>query len=99
MLTVHHLGDIPQGTTRQTVMPDNIRSLKISGRYGAVISQLEKDGRRYLAIVNKDHERSMTVRIRTRNNVPRHLTKTLEEELMKSSYTVKAGDILLFRLK
>ena len=99
VLTVHHLGDIPQGTTRQSVMPDNIRSLKISGRHGAVISQLEKDGRRYLAIVNKDHERSMTVRIRTRNNVSRHLTKTLEEELMKSSYTVKAGDILLFRLK
>ena len=80
-------------------MPDNIRSLKISGRHGAVISQLEKDGRRYLAIVNKDHERSMTVRIRTQNDTPRHLTKTLQEEPMKQSYTVAAGDILLFRLK
>lgn len=99
VLSVHHLGTIPQGTTRQTSMPDNISSLKIASKKGAVISQLEKDGHHYLAIVNKDHEHSMTVRIKTRNDSPRHLTKTLGEERMKSSYTVNAGDILLFRLK
>lgn len=98
VLTVGHLGDIPQGTTRQTEMPLNIRSLRISGRRGAIVSQLEKDGHRYLAVVNKDHERRMTVRIRTQNDTPRHLTKTLQEEPMKQSYTVAAGDILLFRL-
>ena len=99
VLAVHHLGVIPEGTTRQTVMPDNISSLKISSRQGAVISELEKDCARYLAIVNKSHERSMKVRIKARNDVPRHLTKRLAEEPMKSSYTVNAGDILLFRLK
>lgn len=99
VLSVHHLGSIPQGTTRQREMPVNIRSLKIAGRQGAIISQLEKDGHRYLAIVNKSHENTLTVRTKARNKTPRHLTKSLSEELMKSSYTVNAGDILLFKLK
>ena len=99
VLSVHHLGAIPKGATRQTAMPVNIRSLKIVGRQGAIISQLEKDGHSYLAIVNKSHENTLTVRIKTRNNTPRHLTKNMEEERIKSSYSVNAGDILLFKLK
>ena len=97
--SVHHLGAIPQGTTRQTVMPTNLRSLKIVGRQGAIISQLEKDGHQYLAIVNKSYEDTLTVRIKARNKTPCHLTKKLSEETVKSSYTVNAGDILLFKLK
>jgi hypothetical protein len=99
VLSVHHLGTIPKGATRQTAMPVNIRSLKIVGRQGTIISQLEKDGHRYLAIVNKSHENTLTVRIKARNNTPRHLTKNMEEERIKSSYSVNAGDILLFKLK
>jgi hypothetical protein len=99
VLSVHHLGAIPQGTTRQTEMPVNIRSLKIVGRQGAVISQFEKNGHRYLAILNKSHEQMLRVRIRTRNNVPQHLTKSLSAEHVKANYTVAEGDILLFKLK
>jgi hypothetical protein len=99
VLSVHHLGAIPEGTTRQKQMPENIRSLKIVGKQGAIISRFEKDGHRYLAIVNKSHERTLTVRIRTRNNIPQHLTKTLDKERIKTNYTVDAGDILLFKLK
>lgn len=99
VLSVHHLGNIPEGATRQTKMPTNIRSLKIKGRPGAIISQLEKDGRQYLAIVNKNHEDTLKVSIKARNDVPRHLTKSLAEEPMKTDYTVAEGDILLFKLK
>jgi hypothetical protein len=49
--------------------------------------------------VNKSHQVTMKVRIKARNKTPRHLTKSLDEEPMKSSYTVNAGDILLFKLK
>ncbi len=97
--SVHHLGAIPDGTTRQNDMPVNLRSLKVVGRQGAIISQLTKNGHQYLAIVNKSHEDQLTVRIRPRNGVPRHLTKTLEEETMRYSYTMEAGDMLLFKLK
>ena len=96
---VHHLGAIPEGTTRQTVVPTNIRSLKIVGRQGAIISQLEKNGHRYLAIVNKSHEKMLTVHITARNSIPRKQKKTLVEERLKPTYTMNAGDILLFRLK
>jgi hypothetical protein len=97
--SVHHLGEIPEGTTRQKTMPENIYALKIVGKRGAIVSQLEKDGHRYLVIVNKSHQVTMKVRIKARNKTPRHLTKSLDEEPMKSSYTVNAGDILLFKLK
>ena len=98
VVSVGHLGVIDKGTTRQTVMPTNIKSLRVRGYRGAIISQLVKDGNRYLAIVNKDHLGQMELYIKARNNMPRHLTKTLQEQPMKTSYTIAAGDIVLFRL-
>ena len=99
VLSVHHLGVVPEGTTRQEKMPVNIRSLKIVGKQGAIISQIEKNGHRYLAIVNKSHEESLTVRLRYRNSKPRQLTKQLKAVAVKSTYTVAPGDLLLFRLR
>ena len=99
VLSVHHLGVVPEGTTRQQKMPVNIRSLKIVGKQGAIISQIEKNGHRYLAIVNKSHEESLTVRLRYRNSKPRQLTKQLKAVAVKSTYTVAPGDLLLFRLR
>lgn len=99
VLSVHHLGVVPEGTTRQEKMPVNIRSLKIVGKQGAIISQIEKNGHRYLAIVNKSHEESLTVRLRYRNSKPRQLTKQLKAVGIKSTYTVAPGDLLLFRLR
>ena len=99
VLSVHHLGNIPEGTTRQKTMPENISKLKITGRPGAIISQLEKDGARYLAIVNKNHEGTMKVDIKALNGIPRRISKSLQEERMKATYIVEAGDLLLFRIK
>ena len=97
--SAHHLGALAEGTTRLDKIPTNLRSLKVVGRQGAIISQLEKDGHQFLAIVNKSHEMPLTVRVQALNSTPRHLTKTLQEEPMKNKYTITAGDILLFRLK
>lgn len=99
VLSVHHLGAIPEGTTRQNTMPLNIKSLKVVGRQGAIISQFQKGTLRYLAVVNKSHEKTLTLRIQPRNATPRHLTKQLKEEAIKTSYIIPAGDILLFRLR
>lgn len=96
---VHHMVSIPEGTTKQKDIPTNLKSLKIIGRQGAIISQFEKNGHHYLAIVNKSHENTMTVRIKGKNNIPRHLTKNLQEQSLKTSYIVQNGDILLFKLK
>lgn len=97
--SVGHLGVVAEGTTRQAVMPENLSGLKISSSKGAVISQIEKGGNHYLAIVNKDYKKKMKVYIDVRNDVPRHLTKDLREQPVRAEYTVEAGDILLFKLK
>ena len=100
VLSVHHLGGkLPQGTTLQKRMPLNLKTLKVISSKGAIISQIEKDGHRYLAIVNKDHEKSIKILIATRNDIPRHITKTLQEEPMDTSYNISPGDILILRLK
>ncbi len=98
--SVCHLGGIiPEGTTRLEKTPLNLSLLKIVGRQGAIISQFDKNGHSYMAIVNKSHQDKLTVRIKTKNDIPRHITKNLQEEKMKRSYDISAGDILLFRLK
>ena len=99
VLSVHHLGGkLPHGTTRQKRMPLNLKTLKVISSKGAVISQFEKNGHRYLAIVNKDYENSIKVLLSARNNIPRQVTKTLQEKPMNTSYIVMPGDLLLFRL-
>ena len=97
--SVKHLGIIPQGTTEQAAIPINLKSLKIVSSKGAVISQFTKNNHLYMAVVNKNHWDPMTVLIRAKNSTPRHVTKSLNTEPMKNSYTVAAGDILLFRLQ
>ena len=97
--SVHHLGVVAQGASKLETAPVNIRQLKVTGKNGAVISEIEKDGHLYLAILNKDYKRDMRVDLSTLNNLPRHLTKSLKEEPMESFYIVFPGDILLFKLR
>ena len=99
ILSVHHLMDIPEGTTKQPSLPVNLASLSIRGGVGAIISVFSKDNHQYLAMVNKDHQHYMTVFIEAKNDKLIHITKKLKTEKLKSSYPVPGGDILLFRLK
>ena len=98
VLSVGHLGKIPQGASRQATMPANLSALKINGAKGALISTFKKAEHTYLAIVNKDHAGKMVVTVNARNDIPRHLTSDLSEERMHQTYQVQEGDILLFKL-
>lgn len=98
VLSVRHLGKLSLGTQEQTAVPENLQSLKVSGRRGAVISTFEQDGHRYVGIVNKDYRHDMTLQVKVKNDIPRRITKDLQEEQVKSSYTIGAGDILIIRL-
>lgn len=97
--SVRHMKIIPQGCTKQNKMPVNLSSLKIVSSKGAIISQFEKNGHTYLAVVNKNHWDEMTLLIKAKNNIPKHITKSLSEESMKTSYQIPAGDVILFKLK
>lgn len=96
--SVHHLGTLAEGTTRQNTMPTNIRSLKIEGRQGAIISQIEKEKHRYLIIVNKSHQATLTIKIKSSNDIPKFITKQLTEKPMSTTYTVPKGDLIIFKL-
>ena len=41
----------------------------------------------------------MSVLVEAKNNIPKHVTKNLKEEPLKTSYVVPAGDILMIKLK
>ena len=97
--SVRHMKIIPQGCAKQNTIPVNLNSLKIVSSKGAIISQFEKNGHTYLAVVNKNHWDEMTLLIKAKNNIPKHITKSLSEESMKTSYQIPAGDVILFKLK
>lgn len=95
---VNHMGEIPQGAKRLTVVPVNIKSIKVEGANGAIVSQFTKDGHSYMAVVNKDYNKALTLSIRTRHGVKR-IKKDMTTEKPQERYTIEAGDMLLFKLK
>ena len=97
--SVSHLGKVAAGTSRLVTPPVNISKLNIQSREGAIVSELEKDSHRYLVIVNKDYRHSMKVLVTPKTSLPRHITKELKEQPVAESYTVGAGDMLLFKLQ
>lgn len=96
--SVCHIGKIANGTKKLSTAPVNLCSLKVVSRRGAVISTFEKFGHRYVGIVNKDYQHDMQLQVKVKNDIPRRMTKTLQEERVKPSYTIGAGDILIIRL-
>ena len=98
IVSVNHLLRIPNGTSKLKSSPLNINSLKVIGRKGAIVSTMNKNGHKYMLIVNKDHMQSMRLLIKAKNTV-RQITKNLSEVAVKESYTLSGGDMLIFRLQ
>ena len=90
---------LSQGTTRLSSVPQNLRKIKVTGKMGAIVSELEKDGHNYLAIVNKSPNSQLKVSIKALNRLPCRITKKLKEEPLKASYAIAPGDILIIKLK
>lgn len=98
VVSVRHLLRLPKGTKQQDTTPLNIKKMMVIGKEGAIVSQFTKNGKQYLALVNKDYRSKMTVDIVWSNNIPVQITKQLKTMKTKKRYTVAAGDILVFRL-
>ena len=96
--SVRHMLKIPEGAMQQTVLPINVKKLTVIGKEGAIVSQFTKNGNQYLALVNKDYKRKMTVEIAWSNDTPVHITKDLKAVTVQKRYNVAAGDMLIFRL-
>ena len=97
VLSVNHMGKIPTGTTKLKQTPVNIKKLKVSGRQGAIISTMQKDGHLYMVVVNKDYQGDLQLNLTAKDPV-KTITKSLTEAAVESSYIIKGGDMLLFKL-
>lgn len=95
--SIGHLIKIPSGTQRAKT-PSGVKRIKVVGNGGAVVTTFSNKGHKYLAVVNKDYEKSMTMEI-VFTSAAKHIDKKLAETTPKSAYTVEPGDICLFRLQ
>lgn len=97
---VWHTGkDIPEGTQALSGMPYGVKSIETGDR-GMVVSQVEKEGSTYIALVNKDYENAQQLEISFNRKVKR-LDKfgyTLQESTYAGPFDVEAGDIVLFQI-
>ena len=98
--SVRHTGKhLSLGTVRLSSVPMNLRKIKVTGKMGAIVSELEKDGHNYLSIVNKSPNSQLKVSIKALNRLPCRITKQLEEEPLRSSYAIAPGDLLIIKLR
>ncbi len=95
---VWHTGKvIPKGTKALRSMPEGIKSLTTSDG-GAVVSSVLNDGNRYLAIVNKDYKKAMTLNIEFSGEAWKIDKQGYKGKTESGSFEVGAGDIILFQL-
>lgn len=95
---VWHTGvEIPYGTKALTEMPAGISSLKTSDK-GAVVSQVVKDGNRYIAIVNKDYKSSMDLEIEFSSKATLYDNMGYKTAAVSGKTTVSPGNIVIYQI-
>ena len=97
---VWHTGSsLPNGTKALSAMPYGVKSIT-SGDEGVIVSQVEKDGKTYVAIVNKDYQKEQTVRIEFTKEYVRYDNCGYKmSALSDGSITMEPADIAIFEIK
>ncbi len=95
---VWHTGAaIPDGTKELKTMPEGIKSLTTSDK-GAVVSSVEKNGKKYLAIVNKDYKNKMTLNIEFTGSAWKYDKNGLKGAASSGKSFIDPGDIVVYQL-
>ena len=98
IVDVWHTGaSLPYGTKGLSALPQGITSLKTSD-VGAVISQVVKDGKTYISIVNKDFNRDMTLDIAFSRKVTKIDNMGYKAQAQSESITVSPGNIVIYQI-
>lgn len=98
VVSVHHTGNIPQGTTKLSELPSQIKALETSGQ-GAVVSVIERDSLAFLAVVNRDFRNSMKLIIKGDSTIQRVMKDgSLVPSAIShiSTIDIGPGDIVVF---
>lgn len=95
---VWHTGDaIPSHTERLRTMPhEKVASLSLSGE-GAVVSLIEKDGKEYLAVQNRDCVNEAVLDVSFNGRV-RQFTIDGLKAFNGDPFTLEPGNIVIFKL-
>ena len=96
--SIAHTGAIiPMGTQRLYKLPDAIKTFETEG-VGAVVSVLQKDGKSYLVVVNRDFKNDMKVKIEGDPDLQRILKdgSIVPAPTNISTITVDPGDVLIY---
>lgn len=96
--SVGHLIEIPNGTQRVSIKPLNVRSLKITGKKGCIVSNFRNGMYRYLAVVNKCFDETITLYLRAKNKKVMMIDKSLQPVPLQKAYKISGGDMMIFRL-
>ena len=95
---IWHTGkDIPRGTKPLVKFPDGISRLE-TGDAGAVVSYFMNKGNRYIAILNRSCTDPMNFMIEFEADALQ-ISKDGSANEVDESYTIDAGDIMLFTWK
>ena len=98
VISIAHTGEnIPQGTKRLEKLPDIIKTFEVEGE-GAIVSVLQKDGKSYLVVVNRDFKNNMKVKIEGEHGLQRILKDGIivPASAYISDMAVDPGDVLIF---
>ncbi len=96
---VWHTGtSLPYGTKALATLPDGISALSTSDN-GAVVSRVRKDGRTYIAVVNKDYKADMTLDVAFTGEAWQIDKEGYKAAARSGRFTVAPGDIVLFQVQ
>ncbi len=98
VLSVNHTGDtIPAGTKPLTTLPEGFTSLETEGE-GAIVSQIENKGKRFVVIVNRDYKNRMNLHVGLPDGMKRILPdgRIADAALYADNLIVEPGDAVIY---
>lgn len=96
---VWHTGSsLPFGTSPVSHLPDGVESL-VTEDIGTVVSYIEKNGKCYFAIVNKDFALPRKITVKLGPNVKQVLKDGTMVPAVSGEVEMPAGDIIVYNLK
>lgn len=98
VVDVWHTGaTLPYGTKALSSLPAGISSLKTS-EAGAVVSKVVKDGNTYIAIVNKDYKKDMTLDIAFDRKVTKIDNMGYKAKAESETIALSPGNIIIYQI-
>jgi len=97
---VWHTGKtLPNGTKALSAMPYGVKSIS-SGDEGLIVSQVEKEGKTYVAIVNKDYQNEQSIKIEFTKSYVRYDNCGYKmAALSDGTLNMQPADIAVFEIK